>query len=72
MLVSKRKQLAPSDQVIIELPPYCGPRSPLDLIAVEFIFGFLFEVFRHTSQALGPEHRLRLTPSQSKNLGHCR
>jgi hypothetical protein len=37
----------PPDQVMtqIELPPYHGPRSPLDLVAVEIIFGHLFEAF---------------------------
>jgi hypothetical protein len=35
----------------IELPPYCGPCSQLDLIVVEIIFGRLFEAFRHISQA---------------------
>jgi hypothetical protein len=53
VLASKRKQPAPSDQVIIELPLYRGPQSPLDLVAVEFIFGCLFEAFRYTSQAAG-------------------
>jgi hypothetical protein len=55
-LASKRKQPTPStDQVTshIELPPYCGPRSPLDLVAIEIVFGHLFEAFRHTSQAIG-------------------
>jgi hypothetical protein len=42
---------ATDDQVIIELPPYHGPRSPLDIVAVEYIFGRLFEAFRHISQA---------------------
>jgi hypothetical protein len=37
----------------IELPPYHGPRSPLDLVAIEIIFGRLFEAFRHASQAAG-------------------
>jgi hypothetical protein len=36
----------------IELPPYRGPRSPLDLIVVEIIFERLFEAFRHISQAV--------------------
>jgi hypothetical protein len=35
----------------IEVPPYHEPRSPLDLVVVEIIFGCLFEAFRHTSQA---------------------
>jgi hypothetical protein len=37
----------------IELPPYRGPHSPLDLVAIEIIFGRLFEVFQHTTQATG-------------------
>jgi hypothetical protein len=44
----KRKQSKiPSDQVMIqiELPPYRGPRSSLDLVDVEIIFGCLFEAF---------------------------
>jgi hypothetical protein len=40
----------PANQVIIELPPYRGPRSPLDLVVVEHIFGCLFETFQHVSQ----------------------
>jgi hypothetical protein len=39
----------------MELPPYHGPKSPLDLVAIEIIFGRLFEAFRHTSQAVGAE-----------------
>jgi hypothetical protein len=35
----------------IELPPYHGPHSPLDLVTVEIVFGRIFEVFRHISQA---------------------
>jgi hypothetical protein len=44
-----------TDQVMIqiELPPYCRPRSPLDLVAIEIIFRRLFEAFRRTSQAIG-------------------
>jgi hypothetical protein len=52
LLVSKRKQPAPSaDQVTthIELHSYCGPRSPLDLVAIEIVFGRLFEAFQHPS-----------------------
>jgi hypothetical protein len=37
----------------IELPPYRRPRSPLDLIIVEIIFGHLFETYRCISQATG-------------------
>jgi hypothetical protein len=36
--------------VIIELPPDRGAQSPLDLVAVEHIFGRLFEAFQHVSQ----------------------
>jgi hypothetical protein len=34
------------DQVMtqIEIPLYCGPRSPLDLVAIEIVFGRIFEV----------------------------
>jgi hypothetical protein len=43
------------DQVMnqIVLPPYREPRSPLDLVAIEIIFGRLFEAFQRTSQAAG-------------------
>jgi hypothetical protein len=52
VLKTKRKRdKVPTDQAIIELPPYRGPRSPLDLVVVEHIFGRLFEAFWHVSQA---------------------
>jgi hypothetical protein len=54
--IPKRKQALPSaDQVMIQikLPPYCGPCSPLDLVAIDIIFGCLFEAFRCVSQATG-------------------
>jgi hypothetical protein len=35
----------------IELPPYRGPCSPLDVVSIEIIFGHIFEVFRHITQA---------------------
>jgi hypothetical protein len=51
VLGTKRKpDKAPADQMIIELPPYHESRSPLDLVAVEHIFGRLFEDFRHVIQ----------------------
>jgi hypothetical protein len=46
--IPKRKPSKSSaDQVMtqIELPPYRGHRRPLDLVAIEIIFGRLFEVF---------------------------
>jgi hypothetical protein len=36
---------AADDQVIIELPPYHGPRNLLDIVIVEHIFVSLFEAF---------------------------
>jgi hypothetical protein len=35
----------------VELPPYGGTCSPLDLVAIEIIFGRIFEVFWQMSQA---------------------
>jgi hypothetical protein len=42
-----------ADQVMtqVELPPYCRPRSPLDSIAIEIIFGRIFKAFQRISQA---------------------
>jgi hypothetical protein len=31
----------------VELPPYRGPHSPLDLVASEIVFGRMFEEFHH-------------------------
>jgi hypothetical protein len=38
---------ASTDQVMtqIDLPPYREPKSPLDLVAIEIIFGRLFKAF---------------------------
>jgi hypothetical protein len=35
----------------VELSPYHGPHSPLDLVAVEIIFWHIFEAFHRMSQA---------------------
>jgi hypothetical protein len=46
--VTKRsKPITLVDQVMsqVELPPYHGPRCPLDLVAIEIIFGRIFEAF---------------------------
>jgi hypothetical protein len=51
VLVSRRKQHAPSNQVTIELFPHYVPRSPLGLVAVKLIFGRLFIAFQHLTQA---------------------
>jgi hypothetical protein len=45
VLVFKRKQPAPSNQVTTELFPHHVPQSPLSLVAVKLIFGHLFEAF---------------------------
>jgi hypothetical protein len=51
---------AVNDQVIIELPPYHRPRSPLYIVVVEHIFGRLFEAFRHISQAMMTDNPARV------------
>jgi hypothetical protein len=51
VLVSKRKQHAPSNQVTIELFPHYVPQSPLGLVAVKIIFGHLFIAFQRLTQA---------------------
>jgi hypothetical protein len=51
----------------IELPPYCGPHSPLDLVVVEIIFGHLFEAFQRISQDAGTGTSVGIdTPPQKK------
>jgi hypothetical protein len=46
VLMTKRKHNKDADdQVLIELPPYRGPRSPLDIVIVEPLFGCLFKAF---------------------------
>jgi hypothetical protein len=46
VLGTKRKHdKVVDDQVIIKLPPYREPQSPLDIVVVEHIFGHLFEAF---------------------------
>jgi hypothetical protein len=51
-LGTKHKQdQALADQVTIELPPYHGPQSPLDLVVVDHIFRCLFEALRLASLA---------------------
>jgi hypothetical protein len=55
-----------TDQVIIELPSYRGPRSPLDIVVVEHIFGCLFEAFQHISQAARTDTSTGDDPSHPK------
>jgi hypothetical protein len=47
------KPILQVDQVMtqVELPLYHRPHSPLDLVAIEIIFGCIFEMFWHISQA---------------------
>jgi hypothetical protein len=72
VLVSKRKQLASSDQVITELFPHYAPQRSLGLAAVRLIFQHLFEAFQRLGQAVRtdtssgaatqPDKRLRPPP----------
>jgi hypothetical protein len=43
----RNKPLPHIDQVMtqVEVPPYRRPRSPLDLVVIEVIFGHIFEAF---------------------------
>jgi hypothetical protein len=43
----RSKPITSVDQVMsqVELPPYHGPRSTLDLVAIKIIFGYIFEAF---------------------------
>jgi hypothetical protein len=40
--------IPPADLVMtqVELPPYHGPHSPLELVAIDFIFECMFEAFQ--------------------------
>jgi hypothetical protein len=50
--VKRPNPVPQADQVItqVELPPYCGPHNPLDLVIVEIIFGCIFQAFCRISQ----------------------
>jgi hypothetical protein len=53
-IVAKRAKPVPHvDQVTtqVELPPFHELRSPLNLVAIEIVFGHIFEAFRRMSQA---------------------
>jgi hypothetical protein len=52
----------------IELPPYHKPRSPLDLVVVEIIFGRLFEAFQRVSQDAGTDTSARNNIPPRKKL----
>jgi hypothetical protein len=51
VLASKRKQPAPSDQVITEFFPHHVPRYSPDLVAVKIVFGCLFKALQRPTQA---------------------
>jgi hypothetical protein len=51
VIASKRKQPAPSDQVITKLFPHPAPRCSLGLVAAKFVFGCLFEALKRPTQA---------------------
>jgi hypothetical protein len=46
VLASKRKQPAPSDQVTTKLFPHPAPHCSLGLVAVQLVFGCLFEALQ--------------------------
>jgi hypothetical protein len=41
----------------VELPPFYGPHSPLDSIAIEIIFGRIFEAFCRMSKATAEDDK---------------
>jgi hypothetical protein len=52
--VARRPHSSPQTKYVmtqVEHPPSHGPRSPLDLVAIEIIFGRIFEAFQQMSQA---------------------
>jgi hypothetical protein len=73
VLGTKRKQdKVVANQVIIDLPPFHGPRSHLDIVIVEHILGHLFEAFRTYLRQKGLILLLGMTPSHPKELEHHR
>jgi hypothetical protein len=72
VLGTKRKHnKVAGDHVIIELPPYRGPRSPLDIVAVEHLFGVSLKLFDTYLRRRGLMLLLGMTPSLLKELEHC-
>jgi hypothetical protein len=72
VLTSKRKQLAPFDQVTTELFLHHAPRSSLGLVEVKLVFGRLFEALQHPLRLPRWILLLGLTLSQPKGFGRCR
>jgi hypothetical protein len=54
----------------IELPPYRGPKSPLDLVAIEMIFSISLKLFNAHLMLLVLDHRLVVTPSLRRRSAH--
>jgi hypothetical protein len=64
--VCKRKETKTyADQVMtpIELPPYHGPMSPLDLVAIEIILGVSLKLFDVHLRLLVPDHQPMVIPN---------
>jgi hypothetical protein len=64
--VRKRKETKTyADQVMtpIELPPYRGPMSPLDLVAIEIILDVSLKLFDVHLRLLVPDHQPMVIPS---------
>jgi hypothetical protein len=72
MLVSRHKQLTPSDQVTIKLLPHHVPQSPLSLVVVKLVLGTYLKLSNAPLRLPGPIHQLGLTLSQPKDFGHRR
>jgi hypothetical protein len=71
VLGTKRKHnKVAGDHVIIELPPYRGPRSPLDIVAVEHLFGVSLKLFDTYLRQRGLMLLLGMMPSLLKELEH--
>jgi hypothetical protein len=47
----------------IEIPPYHGPRRPLDLVAIEIVLCISLKYFNMHLRLLVPEHRPVMIPS---------
>jgi hypothetical protein len=68
VLVSKRKQLASSDQVTTELFPHHAPRRSLGLVAARLVFWRLFEAFQRLTQATRTDTSARADTQPAKRL----
>jgi hypothetical protein len=68
VLASKRKQLAPSDQVTIVLFPHHAPRSSSGLVEVKLVVGRLFEALQHPAQAAQMDTSVGVDTQPAKRL----